>query len=604
MDGKTLEYKGEEALQELEQLTMKTSEIQGNILKEILTRNAATEYLNKYMNGSVDVKKYKKMVPVITYEGIHPYIQRIANGESSSIISGQSITELLISSGTSSGEPRLMPSIAEDLDRRTYLYNLIMPIMNRYIPGLDKGKAMHLLFVKREMPTPSGLAARPVLTSYYKSKHFRCRAADSFNDLTSPNEAILCTDVHQSMYCQLLAGLIHRHHVLRVGAVFASALLRSIHFLERHWSDFVIDIRLGRPGSIVSDPACRAAMCKLLTGPNPALADEVQQICNGSDSDEKGGRSWRGILRRLWPEARCIEAVLTGSMAQYVPALEFYGGGIPLVCTMYASSECYFGVNLCPLSDPAEVTYTLLPNMAYFEFLPLKRWLGQSSGCRDDEDVVNGENLVDLADVKPGLYYELVITTFSGLHRYRVGDVLQVAGFHNQAPQFKFICRRNVVLSIDSDKTNEEDLYKSITAAKRLLEARDLLLVEYTSYADTLMIPGHYVLFWEIVCTAKGMNTVISFDTELLQACCSVVEDSLSYVYRRCRTHDNSVGPLEIRVVEIGTFEALMDLFISQGGSINQYKTPRCIESSDALKLLNSRVMASFFSPHEPIWNP
>lgn len=95
-DGKTLECKGEEALKELEQLTMKASEIQGNILTEILRRNAATEYLSKYMNGSTNVSKYKKMVPVITYEEIHPYIQRIANGESSSIISGQLITELLI----------------------------------------------------------------------------------------------------------------------------------------------------------------------------------------------------------------------------------------------------------------------------------------------------------------------------------------------------------------------------------------------------------------------------------------------------------------------------------------------------------------------------
>jgi len=37
------------------------------------------------------------------------------------------------SSGTSAGEPKLMPSIAEDLDRRTFVYNLIMPIMNQLI---------------------------------------------------------------------------------------------------------------------------------------------------------------------------------------------------------------------------------------------------------------------------------------------------------------------------------------------------------------------------------------------------------------------------------------------------------------------------------------
>lgn len=38
---------------------------------------------------------------------------------------------LICSSGTSGGEPKMMPSIAEDLNRRTFLYNLIMPIMNQ-----------------------------------------------------------------------------------------------------------------------------------------------------------------------------------------------------------------------------------------------------------------------------------------------------------------------------------------------------------------------------------------------------------------------------------------------------------------------------------------
>lgn len=188
----------------------------------------------------------------------------------------------------------------------------------------------------------------------------------------------------------------------------------------------------------------------------------------------------------------------------------------------------------------------------------------------------------------------------AGLNRYRIGDVLQVTGFHNKAPQFRFICRRNVLLSIDNDKTNEEDLHKSISVAKKLLEPHSALLVEYTSYADTSCVPGHYVLFWEIL--YHNGNHII--DDKLLQECCIAVEEELDYIYRRCRTYDKSVGPLEIRVVESGTFLALMDLFINQGGSINQYKTPRCIKSSMALKLLNSNVKASFFSPRDPKWIP
>jgi len=168
MDGKKLEYKGEEALKEIERLTEKADEVQKSILTEVLTRNCETEYLFKYMEGSKNILEFKRNVPVITYKGIRPYIQRIVNGEDSSLITGHPITEMLsrslslfdsiflffffcglssyskffceeinnwchgtCSSGTSAGEPKLMPSIAEDLDRRTFLYNLIMPIMNR-----------------------------------------------------------------------------------------------------------------------------------------------------------------------------------------------------------------------------------------------------------------------------------------------------------------------------------------------------------------------------------------------------------------------------------------------------------------------------------------
>ncbi|KAL1542653.1 putative indole-3-acetic acid-amido synthetase GH3.9 [Salvia divinorum] len=604
MDGKKLEYKGDEALNELERLTSKAGEVQHEILRKILEQNCDTEYLKKYLGNSSKSAKsvlhFKNRVPAISYKDIRPYIVRIANGEESTLITGHPIIEMLCSSGTSAGEPKLMPTIAEDLDRRTFLYNLIMPIINQHVSGLDEGKAMYLYFVKAEMSTPCGLPARTVLTSYYKSPHFSRRPCDPFNDFTSPDAAILCPDSNQSMYCQLLAGLLQRRSVLRLGAVFASALLRAISFLERHWRDLCHDIRAGDLDSAVSDPACRAATLQLLGHPDPRAADEIEDICGGA-------ASWRGILCKLWPNAKFIEAVVTGSMSQYVPALRYYSDGrLPLVCTMYASSECYFGVNMKPLCDPTEVSFTLLPNMGYFEFIPLGED-GELSMDFDDEDddetAPPPSELVELVDVKLGSYYELVVTTFSGLYRYRIGDVLQVTGFHNEAPQFRFICRRNVVLSIDNDKTNEEDLHRSITAAaRRLLEPRHALLVEYTSYADTSSIPGHYVIYWEINEDIHPHAPPLPAD--VLSECCISVEEGLDYIYRRCRTNDKSVGPLEIRVVKPGTFEKLMDLFIAQGGaSINQYKTPRCVKSKPALKLLNANVRDCHFSPRDPIWN-
>ncbi|XP_023524849.1 putative indole-3-acetic acid-amido synthetase GH3.9 isoform X2 [Cucurbita pepo subsp. pepo] len=508
----------------------------------------------------------------------------------------------MTSSGTSNGKPKMMPSTEEDLDHRTFLYNLIMPIMNQYIPDLDKGKAMFLYFVKQETSTPCGLPARTVLTNYYKSKHFKCRARDDpFNDFTSPDQTILCNDSNQSMYCQLLAALVHRHHVLRLGAVFASAFLRAISFLECNWLLLCNDIRSGQLNPIIIDPSCRSAMTTLLSSPNPTLADQIDGICRRE--------SWKGILCRLWPRAKYIEAVVTGSMAQYVAALEYYSGGkLPLVCTMYASSECYFGINLKPLSKPGEVTFTLLPNMCYFELLPLGENGEVWTEAYGQDEEVPPCKLVGLVHVKIGCFYELVVTTFSGLNRYRIGDVVQARGFHNRAPHFRFICRRNVVLSIDSDKTNEQDLHKSIAIAKKLLEPYNALLVEYTSFADTSSVPGHYVLYWEIRLHSPSLNSTATAALDfsiVLQDCCIAVEEHLDYVYRRCRAKDKSIGPLEIRLVRVGTFDALMDLIIAQGGSMNQYKTPRCVNSnSAAIGLLDAHLERSVFSPRDPIWVP
>lgn len=88
-------YKGENALKELERITSKAAEVQDNILRGILERNKDSEYLRKYMKGSKDVMEFRRSVPIIKYKDVCPYIQRIANGEDSSLITGHPITELL-----------------------------------------------------------------------------------------------------------------------------------------------------------------------------------------------------------------------------------------------------------------------------------------------------------------------------------------------------------------------------------------------------------------------------------------------------------------------------------------------------------------------------
>ncbi|KAL1370871.1 hypothetical protein HN51_001058 [Arachis hypogaea] len=579
--------KNAKAIQFIEEMTQNPDRVQERVLAEILGQNGETEYLKRFqLTGAKDRETFKSKVPIVSYEDLQPYIQRIANGDRSPILCAHPISEFLTSSGTSGGERKLMPTIVQDHDRRQLLYSLLMPVMSLYVPNLDKGKALNFLFIKAETKTPSGLVARPVLTSYYKSDHFKNRPYDPYNVYTSPNEAILCPDSFQSMYTQMLCGLIMRHDVLRVGAVFASGLLRAIRFLQLNWDQLAHDIATGTLSPKITDHSLKECMSKILK-PDTELANFVRNECVQEN--------WERIITRIWPNTKYLDVIVTGAMAQYIPTLDYYSGGLPLACTMYASSECYFGLNLKPICNPSDVSYTIMPNMGYFEFLPHND-SASARGSHSPEP-----RLVDLAQVEYGKLYELVITTYSGLCRYRVGDILQVTGFHNKAPQFRFVRRKNVLLSIDSDKTDEAELQRAVESASTLLKEFDTSVAEYTSFADTGSIPGHYVIYWELLMKEASMAPL---PEEVLNRCCLAMEESLNSVYRQGRVADRSIGPLEIRVVKSGTFEELMDYAISKGASINQYKVPRCVSFTPLTEILNSRVVSVHFSPAEPHWTP
>ncbi|KAG4960869.1 hypothetical protein AAZX31_13G267500 [Glycine max] len=589
-----LEEKNKKILDFIEDVTNNADEVQKKVLSEILSRNANVEYLRRHgVNGqTVDPDTFKRLLPVITYEDIQPDINRIANGDKSPILTSKPVTEFLTSSGTSGGERKLMPTIEEELGRRCMLYSLLMPIMNQFVPDLEKGKGMYLMFIKCESKTPGGIVARPVLTSYYKSPYFRDRSYDPYTNYTSPNETVLCLDSYQSMYSQLLCGLCQHKEVLRVGAIFASGFIRAIRFLEKHWALLCNDIKTGTINNSITDSSVREAVMRILKA-DPKLADFIHNECS------KG--SWQGIITRLWPNTKYVDVIVTGTMAQYIPTLDYYSNGLPLVCTMYASSECYFGVNLNPLCKPSHVSYTLIPTMCYYEFLPVNRSneLAASRPSPTSLNQAQQQELVELVDVKLGQEYELVVTTHAGLYRYRVGDILKVSGFKNKAPQFSFVCRKNVALSIDSDKTDEVELQNAMKNAVTHLEPFDAHVSEYTSYADTTTIPGHYVLYWEL--NLKGSTPIPPC---VYEDCCLTIEESLNSVYRQGRVSDKSIGPLEIKIVEQGTFDKLMDYAISLGASINQYKAPRCVKFAPIVELLNSRVTSNYFSPKCPKWVP
>ena len=523
--------------------------------------------------------------------------------------------------------------------------------MCRIYPVEPGSRILEFLFCGKFTATKGGLKAGTATTHMIRGGAFRMRQQKSGFRSCSPEDVILAPDCRQSMYCHLLCGLVHAHEVRVLSAPFAFTLVEALRTLETEWRSLCHDIRSGELNEKITDPGLRAAMEDhiLCRKPNPVLADSIASKCRGLTSKRAlgSGGAWKGAVRILWPRCKYLLSILTGAMEVYVEKLEFYtGGAVPLVSADYAATEGWIGVNIGPTSAPTNVSFTILPTLAFFEFIPLSR----AARSAHINDMSNGGGAaamaaydegtpVGLTDVKVGQEYEIVMTTAWGLYRYRLGDIVRVTGFYNSAPQVAYVCRKNVMLSLNIDKITEKDLKAVVDrAAKRLVEASggSMELVDYTSYADRSSTPGHYVVFWEVegesgkvgamrttdsevqssakaykrgahACEghtkqtsaggAQGGRTTTPQAEEVLAECAALMDGCFveaGYVTSRKM---GSIGPLELCVVRRGTFSRLLDRFMQSGAAMTQYKTPRCVVAPDALSLLRSSAVASIFSP-------
>lgn len=165
---------------------------------------------------------------------------------------------------------------------------------------------------------------------------------------------------------------------------------------------------------------------------------------------------------------------------------------------------------------------------------------------------------------------------------------MEVAGFHKGTPKLNFICRRKLLLTVNIDKNTEKDLQIVVEKGSELLTSKAKAeLVDFTSHADVADQPGHYVIYWEI----KG-----EAEERVLKECCREMDASFvdhGYVVSR-RT--NSIGPLELCIVERGTFKKILDYFIGNGAALSQFKTPRCTTNQVILKILNVCTIKRFHS--------
>lgn len=269
---------------------------------------------------------------------------------------------------------------------------------------IKNGKALSFIYSSKQFKTKGGLLAGTATTNVFRDARYNREMKALQSQCCSPDEVIFGPDFYQSLYCHLLCGLIFHEEVQLVSSTFAHSIVHSFRTFEQVWEELCTDIREGVLTSRVTVPSIRTAMSKLLK-PNPELANLVYKKCVGLSNN------WYGLIPELFPNAKYIYGIMTGSMEPYLKKLRHYAGELPLLTADYGSSEGWIAANVNPKLSPELATYAVLPHIGYFEFIPLTE-LENSKGeptflCIDPQPV-------SLTEVKVGEEYEIVITNPAG----------------------------------------------------------------------------------------------------------------------------------------------------------------------------------------------
>ena len=176
---------------------------------------------------------------------------------------------------------------------------------------------------------------------------------------------------------------------------------------------------------------------------------------------------------------------------------------------------------------------------------------------------------LNIDELEVGEDYEIIITNLSGFYRYRIQDIVRVTGYYNETPMLRFVYRKNQLVSIAGEKTNEEALR---WAVNEFSIQSGLSVSDYSVFADLGTSPGHYVILMEpgrIVPEDEVPHYRNIIESTLMRANPSYGEKVRSGVLQ----------PLELVFVQQQTYLLYRDMMVMRGASPNQLKPVRVIDS-------------------------
>ncbi|XP_074623256.1 uncharacterized protein LOC141881388 [Acropora palmata] len=560
-------FVGKKARRRLEQDTKKFAQVQEELLLNILKKNAKTMYGKEFKFSAIkNGHDFIKNHPITNYNHYERFVVKVAKG-TRNVLTSQEPWMLAVTSGTT-GKSSLIPKTTDN-SRAFVEFGFAIGVYHSIFNAIPKAdnlqKSLKLFHAPQIKYSEGGIPIGPSTQAPSLQLHA----------LSTPRAHLDIPSEPAGLYVHILFALKDRDLGSILGN-FAYWIHGVFVFLEANWELMVCDLEKGEinPDLDIS-PEIRSELNEMLK-PDKERAIELRR------EFEKG---FEGIARRIWPNLTHVHGVVTGSSELYASQLRTsYLSGVPICSTIYGATEGLIGVNLWPLEE--KPCYVLVPRSMFFEFIPLE--LSQE----EQPQTLFGEEL------EPGQIYELVITTLSGLCRYRIGDIVKVVRFHNQCPVIEFQYRQGQLLNMRSEKTSETMLYEAITKVIGR-KGEKAHLVDYTCAESILLdfvpscwktcaksqvelsslVKPFYVIFMEVEGLQKNAAQSEALAEELDEALCEV-----NPFYQIRRENGGCIDRLKIQLVEAGTFQKFRNFLLkATPTAVNQLKIPRKLTSKEHL---------------------
>ena len=531
--------------------SQKADKISKEKLLKIIKKNRNTAIGRKYGFDNIKtIKDFQEKMPYTTFDDYKEYIEKTANTGEQNLITTDKINYFVVTSGTTGGY-KIIPVVKNTFttflkNGTIFIYNLKKEMKKRK-KGLLYGRTLNLSESSTITTAPSGIKVG-IITGYFTS-----RFKNFLSTLTClPKEVIGFEKDVDMKYINARFGL-EEENVICINSVFLSTLTDLLKYIEDHKEMILKDIEKGTIDESIKIPENIRKRIQKRLKPNKKRAEELKNIFRESED-------YNGIIPKIWKRNSLINSIGTGDFTPYKERLEKYcSGEVPFNYSMYAASEATIAIAL----EIEKPNYHLILNGGFYEFLEI--------------DGKNQPLLIDELEI--GKEYEIIVTNFTGLYRYKLQDVVKVVGYEEKIPIIQFAYRKNQLVNLTVLHLTTEQFADII---KKYAEALHTNIVDYSLYIDVNHYPVRMVVFIETKDEINIKEDISQIFDDQVNAKFPGIDEVIK---------KGVISKSQVNVVKPGTYELMRERKIKKGMAINQIKTARIIKEKETVEyLLNSKL--------------